>query len=234
MEGFAVIACARIKTYEHNREPRGFSLVELLVVCLIIAVLTTLTFEAVAAVQNASLQAQCGNRLKQLGQGFTTYRGEYRKFPMSEPPLGFGDRHNWQDLWSHADPGGTYFSAVSGNKTDRPRVPRFLETYVGQVEVLHCSTQGASAWWPDVGPYFYNTTSPFDGTHNRWISMYEENDENPAEPLAACQNPIAVTMLGSSWRHGEKESRSPDGANNHLYVTGAVRSVNNPIRWTDE
>ncbi|MBN2711480.1 MAG: prepilin-type N-terminal cleavage/methylation domain-containing protein [Planctomycetes bacterium] len=225
----------------------GFTLVELLVVCLIVVLLTTFLVRAVIGAQDASTLTQCANRLHQVYQGFLGYKNEYRKFPSALPPDGFSDACNWKDIWEHSDYDGQYFSGITIGpmvitpKTKTPRLPRLLAEYAGAVEVLHCTDQGTSAYWPDVGPYFYNTTNPYDvsyawgGLAPGWYPMVEREKKRGAEgwqfeSLAACQNPV-LAKSANSWRHGKKGIDNPGGLNNHLFATGNVKTFTAPKIW---
>jgi prepilin-type N-terminal cleavage/methylation domain-containing protein/prepilin-type processing-associated H-X9-DG protein len=63
------------------RKPRGFTLVELLVVIVIIGVLVALLLPAVQAAREAARRARCGNNLRQLGIGLHNYHCVYDCFP---------------------------------------------------------------------------------------------------------------------------------------------------------
>lgn len=221
----------------------GFVLVELLMVCLIISILATFLVEALKTVMQRAKQAECSSRLRQVGQAYNEYKGEYRRYPCGALPEGFGDLANWQDLWGHIDPFGVMVfktsvggdGIVDGNRTIHPRVPRRMETYVGDVRVLHCTEQGASNWWYDVGPYWYYTNSPFvagSGPTGVWVPYAEIKSEFGTYPLSACQSPDEVMFGNATWRHGTKQNRSPGGLNNHLFAGGNVCSVVNPEDWT--
>jgi prepilin-type N-terminal cleavage/methylation domain-containing protein len=231
---------------------QAFTLVELLVVCAIVLLLSALGASAYLSANRASIRLDCANRLRQVSIVLAAYGNDFRdRLPEAVPPVGFGDLANWADLWAHTDPDGLFFSTAwsggmqEGNRTLFPRLPRMLERYLdGDPMMLHCNDRGLDGRWPSLGPYYYHTTRPWGTT--QWVAGGSRIDcgvwkpfvptyESPAHTaLVACQNPAAAQADPDryGWRHGEKD-RSDGGINNHLYLDGSVRDHAAPFGWRE-
>lgn len=90
--------------------PRGFTLVEVLVVVAIIGVLVALLLPAVQAARESARKATCVNNMKQMGLAANLYADSYNFFPVSWPEgdgtitwarelLPYLDRQPLYDAW---------------------------------------------------------------------------------------------------------------------------------------
>lgn len=59
---------AKMLTNRRRHAPRGFTLVELLVVVASLAILVALLLPEVQAARESARKIQCGNQLRQIGQ----------------------------------------------------------------------------------------------------------------------------------------------------------------------
>jgi prepilin-type N-terminal cleavage/methylation domain-containing protein/prepilin-type processing-associated H-X9-DG protein len=71
----------KLSSRSDNARPKGFTLVELLVVITIIAILVAMLLPAVQAAREAGRRAQCMNNLKQLGIALLAYETQWESFP---------------------------------------------------------------------------------------------------------------------------------------------------------
>jgi prepilin-type N-terminal cleavage/methylation domain-containing protein len=77
--------------------PRGFTLVELLVVVLIICFLLAVILPAVQASREAARRSQCINNIKQVALGLQEYADVFKVFPQDAI---HGNQFNTADPWA--------------------------------------------------------------------------------------------------------------------------------------
>jgi prepilin-type N-terminal cleavage/methylation domain-containing protein/prepilin-type processing-associated H-X9-DG protein len=84
------------------RARRGFSLIEMLVVLMIVGVLGTLILPAVQAAREAALRIRCTNNLKQMGIALMTYHEVIGAFPMGYVAAPSPNAYDTSPGWSWA------------------------------------------------------------------------------------------------------------------------------------
>lgn len=129
----------------HVKSVRAFTLVELLVVIVIVAVLSSLTFSLAKAAHGAATSAHCCNNLRQLASAVNLYVGEHNDFfppYISKAP---GGGRIWY-FGYESSPGGTPEGQRSLDPSKGPLYP-YIQT-VGNVEVCKGFDYGSTLWKP--------------------------------------------------------------------------------------
>lgn len=106
------------KTYKKLGR-NGFTLVELMVVVLIIAVLASVTLVAIRGIRDRAKKVQALAQFRDMGIGMTMFEVDYRRPPIPSSKRDTG----WDTIYG--DPGGNYstqflISALAGADADYP------------------------------------------------------------------------------------------------------------------
>lgn len=140
---------------------RGFTLLELIVVTLIIAVMVALLLPAISRTRNAAVLISCQNNLKQLGLAAHGYRDAHGHFPPGTIPsdLQPGEQLSWQvallphlelvKLYERFDP-AVAFDAPANAEAEKLcvlpvfRCPGFYTTTQPPLAFLHTNYVGVA------------------------------------------------------------------------------------------
>jgi prepilin-type N-terminal cleavage/methylation domain-containing protein/prepilin-type processing-associated H-X9-DG protein len=149
----------------------AFTLMEMLVVIVVLALLAAIVLPALSSAQKKALQTQCANNLRQLNIALGQFVSDYRGYPFADhvlsPPSGFPEA-GWMDAV------GSYGNKVQWNTNRKPFQP---------VGLFHCpaAQPPSSPPWPkglsycDYGYNAYGISRVADTSGSLGLSRQLDN-----------------------------------------------------------
>ena len=149
-----------------GHHPRGFTLVELLVVIAIVALLVALLLPAVQAAREAASRTQCVNHIKQLALACLNHESAHGALPsngwgyrwVGDPDLGVGKQQpgGWAfSVLQFVEEGAIY--RIAGSDDKQAGLHRMLTT---PIELFHCPSRREPKTYPFLKfsspSYFHN------------------------------------------------------------------------------
>ena len=200
---------------------RGFTLVELLVVIGVLMILLALLLPVIRQARMRALNVVCTSNLHQIGIAMHNYLEDSNGYI---PDL---------DKISPVINGYIYpfylYGGKKGLTLDVPPEKRFLNSYVGNVEVFHCPFDEPAddfdmdySYWDDAGnSYLLNTQLPIN---NIRLKIFKEvtTDFRAASHVIMVGEEVAYNWL-YGWDRGVRWHDAQDPWANVLFFDGHVK-----------
>lgn len=123
-----------------NGKSRGFTIVELLIVIVIIAILAAITIVAYNGIQQRARNANRESDVDAIQKGLALYKAEYNSYPTSHPNPGSS---SWE---ISTDPG--FMDSLKPPMSQIPLGPSNTQYW------YHTFAAGTSGCSPALGPYY--------------------------------------------------------------------------------
>jgi len=206
-----------------GRKRIGFTLIELLVVIAIIGLLAAILFPVYSAAGAAGQRARCQQNLRQIGQAFSAYLGDWSNvYPdTNDPYLWMGRRWRW--------PLGRYLAMTARRDPSAPDDPNVSVGNTGGVLVCPSDPSARQKW--DATSYGYSAAfyhAPQDINGMTVQQLYDPSSPGPAcapQPAPDVRFPSKKALV-ADWLSNHSDEAvgwwSWLGARNYLFVDGHV------------
>lgn len=196
-----------------QRQPEGFTLVELLVVMAIVAMLAAVLLPVLAKARESARITRCSANLQQIGHAVSLYQQDYDDlFPYGLDPGDRADPDQWQGRTNPVT-GESYYDQVQRLVAADPvvtNVDYVLRRYCGSArELWRCPSDYG---WPSI-------TSAYEAFGSSYVYRTELALSHLPLPSLARPSETNVFVDASAWHR-----RGPPTAN-VLYADGHVKNV---------
>ena len=222
---------------QHRAASAAFTLMELLVVVVIIAILTSILLPGVRIVRDKAQGAKCGSNLRQVGMGFMSYAIDNEGYLPNSVNTLTGTTYRWTELIA------LYVEASKNNNGVYSTSLRLTNSVLAGCPIYHPAT-GLAAW--DVGfgmsaqlglPSNINSCDTRDIPFGKYqMFVLGTLDRSTSRALAADSTSHTVqtnfTIASNAVRHQNRlTTLFCDMHVTPVLVTDYILSVTNPVAY---
>lgn len=226
-----------MNAHPHPR-PTGFTLTEVLIVILIIAILAALLFPLASGMREKARAAVCAQNLKQIGIGLHAHISENSgRFPNGAAFTSFNKDDAGNSL------GISWYDAAAQNMGRENYSKRFNDPQAEPLpDVFGCPSGHGKPYlpeWPYTGDYAGNLYLGQPNHKVMTLSAIKQPSSTPYVQDTVCQNNFGVAIFakGASKQAWKNKSKTQDpafadrhgGSGNILWVDGHV----SPMKYSE-
>jgi prepilin-type N-terminal cleavage/methylation domain-containing protein len=170
-------------------KPRGFTLVELLVVIAVIALLATILVPSLANIREQGRRTKCQTNVANLGKNLQSYIGEEMTYPKI-PDAAIG---TWNVAIGTARSDDPFAATPTAGRNPSTCLYLLVKAKYAKAAAMTCPSSGEKAratasdvWdFEDASQLSYTFMNPFGGSINYWVAA------DPNAPVFADDSPYA-------------------------------------------
>ncbi|MCE5323093.1 DUF1559 domain-containing protein [bacterium] len=228
-----------------KRTARGFTLVELLVVMMVVAVLGTILFPVLTKSKETAKISECLSNMRQIGAGLRMYMDDYGdRFPSA---VSFGspdywqtrNRHTLQELLQPYVTSGMFWEKVNGKKVYANAGVFRCPSDTGVTDNNICAygiQKGMPVWRSTGSSYEYYASVQEDWTHSNvavpWTSLSPllagtSGKQRVGAPYKCITYPTKKAVIGDLclWHLGDQTPDNCVAYSNTLFADGHASRV---------
>lgn len=188
----------------------GFTLIEVLVAIVLIAMLVALLLPAIQAVRESARRTQCANNLRQLGIALNSYVSAHGKLPMAHNGKGFSPQFSMLPYLDNLN----LFNQVNITSTVNAEFNPDLTTVERtQINTYLCPSDAVTGYLSAVTNYAGNRGIGFDSKGHLNNGVFNAPEDSVALSILDISDGSSNTIAFTEWAIGPPFNNQAIGSN---------------------